>query len=298
MDRTIAAMVGLAEEYLDCHAVQGFMTTLSRERRRLHIAARSFLIWLRLVQLVTVLFWTTWARNACHDGEPHDRRYPQLEYLSRVAGINVNEGHLYVHVDGKERHFINDKDGVRVLGNWLSALNVSRVVLKATGGYHWAFRQFVQDRDFEITVVNTFRGQEFALVLGESEKTSHFEALALSVMGQVLADERTSVAPRDDTIALVLDLLKYRTVLVNGLPSLRMSAERMAKPSNRELIFKPVDAMSEQIEKIGRMIIEHVESDPVLASRCEILVSSKGIEAVRAATLCALIPKLGTIDNP
>ena len=83
-----------------------------------------------------------------------------------VAGIDVSKASLDICAAGQTRQFANDATSWRALNTWLRDLEVSRVVMEATGRYHRKVHQCLHDRGFEVVLVNPLRARRFAEVMG------------------------------------------------------------------------------------------------------------------------------------
>ena len=107
--------------------------------------------------------------------------------MSRVvAGIDVIKGALDVHAAGEESCFANDGTNWRALGKWLRRLEVSRVVMEATGRYHRRVHRCLHDRGFEVVLFNPLRARRFAEGAGLLAKTDRVDARMLAKLGAAL----------------------------------------------------------------------------------------------------------------
>ena len=89
-----------------------------------------------------------------------------------VAGIDISKASLDICAAGQTRRFANDATSWRALGTWLRNLEVSRVVMEATGRYHRKVHQCLHDRGFEVVLVNPLRARRFAEVMGHLANAS------------------------------------------------------------------------------------------------------------------------------
>ena len=129
--------------------------------------------------------------------------------------------------------FANDATSWRALGTWLRGLEVSRVVMEATGRYHRKVHQCLHDRGFEVVLVNPLRARRFAEATGHLAKTDRVDALMLARLGTMLGDLEP-VAPQEAFLNRLEDLLVARAKHVDARAMLRQVAVEVdgeARPS-------------------------------------------------------------------
>ena len=137
-----------------------------------------------------------------------------------VAGIDVSKASLDICAAGQMRRFANDATSWRALGAWLRGLEVSRVVMEATGRYHRRVHQCLHDRGFEVVLVNPLRARRFAEAMGHLAKTDRVDALMLARLGTALGD-LDAVAPQEAFLTRLEDLLVSRAAHVDARTMLR-----------------------------------------------------------------------------
>ena len=109
-------------------------------------------------------------------------------YTPIVAGIDVSKAHLdvYLHPDGAQHHFDNDKTGWRALRDWLAKANPEHVVYEATGSYHKGFERYLGGHGLPIARLDPRRARRFAEALGVLAKTDPLDAGILAQFGAFL----------------------------------------------------------------------------------------------------------------
>ena len=140
-----------------------------------------------------------------------------------VAGIDVSKASLDICAAGQTRQFANDATSWRALETWLRGLEVSRVVMEATGRYHRRVHQCLHDRGFEVVLVNPLRARRFAEAMGHLAKTDRVDALMLARLGAVLGDLEP-VVPQEAFLNRLEDLLVVRAKHVDARTMLRQVA--------------------------------------------------------------------------
>ncbi len=212
-----------------------------------------------------------------------------------VAGIDVSKASLDICAAGQTRRFANDGTSWRALGAWLRGLEVSRVVMEATGRYHRKVHQCLHDRGFEVVLVNPLRARRFAEAMGHLAKTDRVDALMLSRLGTALGDLEP-VAPQEAFLSRLEDLLVARAKHVDARTMLKQVAGEVE--GDGETITRTTIAdLDDQIARLETAIEALIASDPEQAERYGILTSIPGVGPVTAAALVCWMPELGSLDH-
>ena len=212
-----------------------------------------------------------------------------------VAGIDVSKASLDICAAGEERHFANDATSWRALGAWLRGLDVSRVVMEATGRYHRRVHQCLHDRGFEVVLVNPLRARRFAEALGHLAKTDRVDAVMLARLGTVLGDLEP-VAPQEAFLTRLEDLLVSRAAHVDARTMLRQVAGEV-DGEGETVARATVAGLDDRIAALDAAIEAVIARDPDQALRYSILTSIPGVGPVTAAGLLCWMPELGSLDR-
>ena len=200
--------------------------------------------------------------------------------MSRVvAGIDVSKGALDVHAAGEERCFANDGTNWRALGKWLRRLEVSRVVMEATGRYHRRVHRCLHDRGFEVVLFNPLRARRFAEGAGLLAKTDRVDARMLAKLGAALEEA---------VLNRLGDLLVVRAKHVDARTMLKQVAYEVDE--GEAIARATVAHLDEQIAGLEAAIEEVIAGDAEQAERFRILTSIPGVGAVTAAALIGAAP--------
>ncbi len=212
-----------------------------------------------------------------------------------VAGIDVSKASLDICAAGQTRRFANDGTSWRALGAWLRGLEVSRVVMEATGRYHRKVHQCLHDRGFEVVLVNPLRARRFAEAMGHLAKTDRVDALMLAGLGTALG-ELEPVAPQEAFLNRLEDLLVARAKHVDARTMLRQVAGEV--DGEGETVTRATIAdLDDRIAGLDAAIEAVIASDPEQAERYRILTSIPGVGPVTAAALVCWMPELGSLDR-
>ena len=212
-----------------------------------------------------------------------------------VAGVDISKDTLDVHAADQRRRFANDSTSWRALTSWLRGLEVSRVVIEATGRYHRKVHQCLHDRGFEVVLVNPLRARRFAESAGHLAKTDRVDALMLAKMGMALADLEP-VAPREAFLNRLEDLLVVRAKHVDA----RLMLKQVTCEVDGEgaaVSGVTVAVLDERIAALEAMIEKVIADDADQAERFRILTSIPGVGAITAAALVCWMPELGSLGG-
>ncbi len=212
-----------------------------------------------------------------------------------VAGIDVSKASLDICAAGQTRRFANDATSWRALETWLRGLEVSRVVMEATGRYHRRVHQCLHDRGFEVVLVNPLRARRFAEAMGHLAKTDRVDALMLARLGTVLGDLEP-VAPQEAFLNRLEDLLVVRAKHVDARTMLKQVAGEVDGEGETVTRATMTD-LDDRIAGLDAAIEALIASDPDQAERYRILTSISGVGPVTAAALVCWMPELGGLDR-
>ena len=212
-----------------------------------------------------------------------------------VAGIDVSKASLDICAVGQARQFANDATSWRALGTWLQGLEVSRVVMEATGRYHRRVHQCLHDRGFEVVLVNPLRARRFAEGLGHLAKTDRVDAMMLARLGTALGDLEP-VAPQEAFLNRLEDLLVVRAKHVDARTMLRQMA-REVDGEGETVTRATVAGLDDQIAALDAAIEAVIVDDPEQTERYRILTSIPGVGPVTAAALLCWMPELGSLEH-
>ena len=212
-----------------------------------------------------------------------------------VAGIDVSKASLDICAAGQTRRFANDATSWRALGAWLRGLEVSRVVMEATGRYHRRVHQCLHDRGFEIILINPLRARRFAEALGHLAKTDRVDALMLARLGAVL-DDLEPVAPQEAFLNRLEDLLVVRARHVDARTMLGHVAGEV-DGEGKMLTRATIADLDDRIAELDAAIETVIAGDGEQTERYSILISIPGVGPVTAAGLLCWMPELGSLEG-
>ena len=211
-----------------------------------------------------------------------------------AVGIDVAQQRLdvAVHPTAATWTVPRSRGGLRRLHAQLSALQPTRIVLEATGGYERAVVAALAH--LPVVVVNPRQTRDFARAHGRLAKTDRLDA---QVLAQFAADVQPPVRPQPSQAEQALQRLSRRrrqfvTARVTEQPQRRHLAPAQRAGSDAFLAL-----VTRLIQELDRDLAMALQADPSLRARSVWLRSIPGIGPVAAATLLAEVPELGTCSR-
>ena len=214
-----------------------------------------------------------------------------------ILGIDISKSKFDVALLRDDQYrtatFSNDAVGFVKLGKWLKKRDASQlhVCLEATGRYGDALALFLHEAGHQVSVVNPSRIQAYAASQLKRNKTDKEDAKVIAhfCATQAPAPWKPPSAALQELQALVRHLealqsmrQQERNRLHAGIPSAAV----------RETVEAHITFLDKQIEELSQRIRDHIDQNPDLKQRKDLLTSIPGIADVTAARLLAEIPPL------
>ena len=214
-----------------------------------------------------------------------------------VAGIDVGKSGLdaYLEPGGQARHFANTKPGRRALRNWLVQHGVTRAAFEPTGRYHRELHQCLFDSGLETVAVNPLRSRRFAEAIGRLAKNDRVDASMLARYG--LLSDLAGTPPKAPILHRLNDLIAIRRKHVAQRAAQLKLHSQLDAGTAAELGDPLIQLFDELIGKADTALQACIASDPELARRAAIIRSIPGFGPANAASLCADMPELGSINR-
>lgn len=219
------------------------------------------------------------------------------QHTSTFAGIDVSKAQLdvYLHPQGAQRRFNNDRTGWRALRGWLADAHPAGVVYEATGSYHKGVERYLGERGFAIARLDARRARRFAEALGVSAKTDPVDARVLAQFGAFLKPATTALP--EPAFEQLKELVAARRGLVQQGTRIANKSKTVASPLLKRQLRQSRQQVKRQITQIDTACRDIVLSDPAGAHRLAILISIPAIGEVTAMTLLADMPELGDLND-
>jgi transposase len=202
--------------------------------------------------------------------------------MTKWIGIDVSKDELAVCVMDEQKHtlhatFPNDKDGFRSLTNYLKKRHVtgSAVCLEATGTYGEALAAYLHERNYQVSVVNPVRIKRYAESQLRRNKTDPLDA-------QVIADfcrtqEPPLWTPPPPSWSELRALVRLLDDLIQMQVQEKQRLDTVTSPTVQQHLQQHITYLEEQIETVTRQIKDHINHDPDLKIKQDLLNSIPGI---------------------
>lgn len=224
-----------------------------------------------------------------------------MSAISVVVGIDVAKAHVDVLVLGATldaQRFDNEADGHSALAAALQPLEVSLVVMEATGGYEAALACALQAAGLPVAVINPRQARDFASAMGQLAKTDRIDAQVLAELAAVLVrrqDLARFLRPIDDANQQWLAALVTRRRQLLGMMLSERQRLQLTPTKLRSSIETIIAAIKAQLDDIEAQMVDHVHEH--FAGLDKILRSASGIGPIASATLIAELPELGHLNR-
>ena len=217
--------------------------------------------------------------------------------VTTCVGIDVSKDRLDAHVlpSGEAFAVARDGKGLESLVERLAALDVSLIVLEATGGFETTVAATLAGAGLPLAVVNPRQIRSFAKALGRLAKTDAIDAEVIALFADKV---RPQVRPLPTADARALgELVARRRQIVEmiGMEANRRSHatdKRLAKTIDRHVAF-----LEKDLAAVDSDIDTDVRASPAWRETEDLLSSVPGVGPVTARTLIAELPELGGLDR-
>jgi len=217
-----------------------------------------------------------------------------------VIGIDVSKKSFDIALlrKGKLKHkkFANNASGFKIFFTWLDKLKVQspHVCMEATGSYGEALAQFLYDAYFQVSVVNPARIKGFSQ--GELMRTKTDKSDASLIARFCLAMKPALWIPEAPEIRLLRDLSRrYESLLemhqqeVNRLDVIGSALQGDVK--------KHITYLDKSIANTKKKICDHIDNNPDLKHKKELLESIPGIGEVTINVVLSEFADISRFDS-
>lgn len=217
-----------------------------------------------------------------------------------TVGIDVSKEGLDVAFEPARPalKLANDAGGIDAVLQQLKQLQVSLVLLEATGGYEAAVACALQAVGYEVVVINPRQARDFARAMGQLAKTDTLDAAVLAQLARVIDQhpQRASYVramPNEQQQELAA-LVTRRNQLVAMLVS-ETNRLGLSHPKARRSIETIIAALKAELTQIDDDMSSHVQKH--FADIASLLGTVKGVGPNTIATLIAELPELGKLTR-
>lgn len=221
--------------------------------------------------------------------------------MAAVVGVDIAKRTFDLAIlqpNGKHRtksKLGNDKSGFAAFADWLQrhAEPDAWIVMEATGIYHEALTEHFHGLGYRIAVLNPAQIARYAQSQLQRSKTDKLDAKLIATYGQLHVEHLRAWHPEPVSVRQ----LRALTRRLEDLQSLRqMELNRLDVSSStvQSSIQAVLQRLDEQIAWTLEQIKRHIDDDPDLRGKRDLLVSINGIAEKTAALIMA---ELGDIER-
>jgi transposase len=217
--------------------------------------------------------------------------------MERFTGIDVSKDLLDVHVrpEGTARQFANTSEGLEALLDWLRSLDVTLIVVEASGGYERALLTALSLGALPVSLVNPKRVRDFAKAVGKLAKTDAIDAAVLAHFAQTLRPPVWSMPDADAQKLQALLTRRTQLVQMQTMEKNRLAALRESRV--RRSVQNVIRTLAREIRQADKDLGEAIRACPEWAAKDDLLQSIPGIGPTVSRTLLAQMPELGTLTR-
>jgi transposase len=213
-------------------------------------------------------------------------------------GIDVSKARLDVAVLPGEHAWsvCNTEEGIQELIAKMSQLGSPKIVLmEATGGFERRPLVLLGAAGVPVTAINPRNARDFAKSLGLLAKTDRVDAKVLALFAQKIQPPCRPL-PDEQTRALQ-DLVVRRRQMVDMLTAEQSRLAIVESAKVKREIAKHVAWLKKRIHITDYDLDQTIKRSPAWQPKCDLLKTTPGVGPVTSATLLALLPELGTLNN-
>ncbi len=211
------------------------------------------------------------------------------------AGIDVSKYYLDLALCQAQKswRFDNDPEGIGQMAHLLEEHQPALIVLEATGGYEQAAFHHLSS-SFPVSIVNPRRVRAFARANGRLAKTDRIDAHNLAHFAQVVQPHPQP--PSSEAQQQLAGMVARRRQL-HRMITAEKNRLRNAHPALVNQLQDHIDWLQQALQELDASIKLHLESDPELKVKSDLLQSAPAVGMVTAASLLADLPELGNLDR-
>lgn len=214
--------------------------------------------------------------------------------MSSIVGIDIAKHSFDIatlQANGKFRtkaKLSNDTAGFQAFEQWLSKYSEPQawIVMEATGIYHEALAEHLHGLGYRICVMNPAQIAHYARSQLQRVKTDKVDAKLIASYGERHHDELRLWEPEPRAVRRLRALMR-RLQDLKELQQMEFNRLEVADASVQDSIRAVLQRVEEQIKQTLKAIKDHIDDDPDLRDKRDLLTSIDGIAEQTAALLLA-----------
>ena len=213
------------------------------------------------------------------------------------VGVDVAKSNVDVFVSNRNENFrcSTSESALASLAERLAGLEVSLVIMEATGGYERPLACALAAAKVPVAVVNPRQVRDFARATGRLAKTDRIDAQVLAHFGEVMKTRPTKLPEPEIEEAAELvgrrrQLIEMRTAEKNRLKMVLTKRVQQDVSAHLRWLEKRIDNLDHDIDR-------WLKASAIFQQKAELLLSVPGVGRVLTATIMAELPELGTLNR-
>ena len=166
---------------------------------------------------------------------------------------------------------------------------------RESGGYEQRLAIALAENGYKVAIVNPRRMRRFADASGNLAKTDAIDARAIAHYGEVM-DPQLWQRP-DPALVEMKELAARRQQLIDQRTRDKNRLGKAASATIRRQIRSSVNYLSNQIERLEKVVQDVLKANPDLKRRYDLALSVPGAGPVLALSVTAFLPELGTLNR-
>jgi transposase len=220
-----------------------------------------------------------------------------LDYL----GVDIGKVQLYCELLQGERvarkAVPNTTKGFEQLVTWLNNRDVHElhVCLEATGSYGEAVAEYLHDKGYRVSVVNPMQIKSFGQSLLIRTKTDSVDAGVIAQFCRAVGPPAWN--PGSVEIRGFRALIRRRETLTQMVASEKNRLEAAVEPTVRRSISSTIEALKDELRRLGQDIDDHLDANPDLRAMVNRLDEIPGFGSATAQKVVAETKGFSVCDS-
>jgi transposase len=200
--------------------------------------------------------------------------------------------------DGKYKHkvFENSQSGFTALAEWLDNQSADnpRVCMEATGVYWEAVAEFLANKGLTVSVVNPAQIKSFGASRLVRTKTDKVDA---QLIAEFCCERRPQPWQAPSLSEQALRAMVLRLDALQAMRTQESNRLEVARKVVRDDIVNHIQWLDDEIKALRKKIRDHIDGDPNLKNKRELLDSIPGVGESTIALLLAFNMHAGRFAN-
>ncbi|HSW48319.1 MAG TPA: transposase [Candidatus Saccharimonadales bacterium] len=214
------------------------------------------------------------------------------------VGVDVSKKHLDIHLHqiGKSARIANSATGITELEKLLAQYNIGQVACEATGGYERLMYKTLRQANYKVWRVEPRRIKAFIASEGIKAKTDKIDAKMIALFASKKCSSYEAIELSDNNEKLK-SFVTLRTSINTSITAVKAQLQQSFDPDCHTFLTKNLNFLEKQLNNLTKHINALIETDQDSQNKATIITSIPGVGDTTAATMLAMLPELGKINN-